>query len=240
VSHPERIIPDETEPGVVALHLTRYLFARPWCKGRDVLDVSCGAGYGTASLAEVARSVVGGDIDEQTVAYARERYGASNIRFDVVDAQALPYEESSFDAFCSFETIEHLDDPAALVAGAARVLRDGGAFVVSTPQVAETTHAPANPFHRIEFSRGDFESLLRTGFDRVELYGQRRLETARHRALRRLDVLGLRKRSASLRRLSVLTGTHATEHAELDDVLIDDHELDRATELVAVCTGPRR
>ena len=238
MGHPERIIPDDTEPGVVALHLKRYVFARPWCEGREVLDVSCGAGYGTGSLAEVADQVVGGDIDEQTVHYARKRYAAPNVRFDVVDAQALPYEVGSFDTFCSFETIEHLDDPSALVREAARVVR--GVFIVSTPQVDETTHSPANPFHRIEFSRRDFEALLRERFDEVTLYGQRRRETRRHRVLRQLDVLGLRRRSASLRKLSALTGTPATENAALDDIVIDSRDLAHATELVAVCTNPRR
>lgn len=220
--------------------MKRYLFARPWCEGRDVLDVSCGAGYGTAALAEAARTVVGGDIDEDTVAYARHRYARPNVRFDVVDAQALPYDTSSFDTFCSFETIEHLDDPGALVREAARVVRDGGAFIVSTPRADETTRSPANPFHRVEFSRADFEALLAGAFAQVELYGQRRRQTLRHRVLRRLDVLGLRRRFASLRRLDALTGTPATEHAGLDDIAIDDRDLARATELVAVCTRPRR
>ena len=79
MSHPERIIPDETEPGVVALHLARYAFAAPWCTGREVLDVACGAGYGAAALAESARLVVGGDRDADTIAYASRRYARPNV-----------------------------------------------------------------------------------------------------------------------------------------------------------------
>jgi SAM-dependent methyltransferase len=239
LSHPERIIPDETEPGVFALHFKRYAFAEPWCSGRDVLDVACGAGYGTAALAACARSVVGGDIDEGAVSYAARRYARPNARFDVVDAQALPYDEASFDTVCSFETIEHLDRPEALAREAARVLRPDGIWLVSTPQAAETTHTPANPFHRIEFARDDFVELLRRSFCHVELYGQRRLETRTHRLLRRLDVLGLRRRSTLLRRASALTGTPATEATTLDDVVIDRDHLERATELYAVCAHPR-
>ena len=239
MSHPERIIPDETEPGVVALHLKRYAFAEPWCAGRDVLDVACGAGYGTAALAESARSVVGGDLDEGAIAYAARRYGRPNVRFEVVDAQALPYGAASFDTVCSFETIEHLDRPEALVREAARVLRPDGTWLVSTPQADETTHTPANPFHRVEFARDDFVRLLEVGFAHVELYGQRRLETTSHRLLRRLDVLGLRRRSRLLRRASAVTGTPAIEFATADDVVIERTGLDRASELYAVCTRPR-
>jgi SAM-dependent methyltransferase len=238
LSHPERIVPDETESGIVALHEKRYVFALPWCEGRDVLDVACGVGYGTALLATVAARVVGGDVDEESIAYARSRYGGDNVDFVALDAAALPFEADAFDTVCSFETIEHLPDRDAYLAEVARVLRPGGTYLVSTPRVDRTTHTPANPFHRVEFSRADFEALLRRFFAEVELYGQRRRETARHRALRRLDVLGLRRRSALLRRASAITGTHATEHATLDDVVIEHGGLERATELYAVCTRP--
>jgi O-antigen biosynthesis protein len=239
LSHPERIIPDETEPGVVALHLKRYAFAEPWCTGREVLDVACGAGYGSAALADFAQSVVGVDRDEDAIAYAAERYARPNVRFEVVDAQSLPYDARSFDTVCSFETIEHLDRPEALVREAARVLRPDGTWLVSTPQAPETTHTPANPYHRVEFARDDFVRLLEQGFADVELYGQRRLETRGHRLLRRLDVLGLRRRSRLVRRASAVTGTPALEFASTDDVVIDRTDLDRASELYAVCTNPR-
>ena len=53
VAYPERIVPDDTEPGIVALHLKRYVFAEPWCRDKDVLDLACGVGYGSAYLAGV-------------------------------------------------------------------------------------------------------------------------------------------------------------------------------------------
>lgn len=238
LSHPERIVPDETEPGVVALHEKRYMFALPWCAGREVLDVACGVGYGTATLARVAGRVVGGDIDEPSVSYARRRYARPNVEFVVLDATALPFDDGSFDAVCSFETIEHLDDPQALARESARVLRPDGTFLVSTPHAAETTYTPDNPHHRVEFSRADFEHLLRASFTRVDLYGERRLQTRVHRTMQRLDVLGLRRRSSLLRRASVLTGTPATEHLSLDDVVITPAGVDDAPVLYAVCSQP--
>lgn len=240
MSHPERIVPDETEPGVVALHAKRYAFALPWCVSRQVLDVACGVGYGTAILAGRARSVVGGDIDQASIAYARRRYATPNVEFRVLDAEALPFDADAFDTVVSFETIEHLERPQALVGEAARVLRPDGTWLVSTPRVERTTHDPANPHHRVEYAAADFEELLHGSFESVELFGQRRLLTRRHELLRRVDVLGLRRHAALLRRATLLTGSPATEHATLEDVVIAPGDLRKATELVAVCTGPRR
>ena len=222
MSHPERIVPDETSHGIVALHLKRYEFAAPFCRGGDVLDAGCGVGYGSAFLAGVARHVVGVDRDEQAIAYARERYARPNVEFRVGDLLRL-------------DLGEHMDDAAAFVAEMARVLRPAGAFVVSTPRAEETTAAPENPFHRVELSRGDFEVLLRRFFGEVELFGQRRLQTARHRLMQRADVLGLRKRLTFLRPASRLLGTAPMAEVTADGIVIDREGLGRATELVAVC-----
>jgi ubiquinone/menaquinone biosynthesis C-methylase UbiE len=235
LSYPERIVPDETEPGVVAHHAKRYEFALAWCEGREVLDAACGAGYGSALLATGGRRVLGVDLSEEAIVYARQRYRAANLEFAAMDVLALDLADASFDAVVAFETIEHVDDRERYLAEVRRVLRPDGVYLVSTPQVTRTTESPANPFHRVEYSRRDFEALLGRYFGSVELYGQRRLQTRRHRAMQRLDVLGLRRRLGVLRRGSVLLGTAPTAEATSADLVIERDGLERATELVAVC-----
>jgi SAM-dependent methyltransferase len=236
VRSPERIVPDETEPGIVAIHLKRYEFARPRCTGREVLDAGCGVGYGTAFLAERARRVVGVDLSEDAIAYARRRYARPNVEFEVADLLALPVPDEAFDVVCCFETIEHLSDQAAFVGEMRRVLRPGGAFLVSTPRADSTTDAPENPFHARELSADDFERLLHTRFDEVELYAQRRPRTARHRALQRVDVLGLRRRATFLRPLARrLLGTAPMAEVTTAELEIVPGRHADASELVAVC-----
>jgi SAM-dependent methyltransferase len=235
VSSPERIVPDETEPGIVALHRKRYEFAEPYCRGRDVLDAGCGAGYGTALLGADARSAIGIDVDPDAIAYARRRYGTSNVDFRIGDVTALELDDDSVDVVCAFETIEHLAEPERFVAEARRVLRDAGLLLVSTPYVRRTNERPSNPHHEREYSPQDFDALLRTHFPTVELLGQRRRQTGRHRALQRLDVLGLRKRLPFLRPLGkIATGTTAMADVSSAEIEITP-ELRGATELVAVC-----
>jgi 2-polyprenyl-3-methyl-5-hydroxy-6-metoxy-1,4-benzoquinol methylase len=240
VSYPERIVPDETEHGVVALHLVRYAFAQPFCTGKDVLDAGCGVGYGTSFLAESASHVTGVDIDPESIAYAEQRYAAPNVAFLVGDLRALGLDAASFDAVVSFEVIEHLREQEAFVDELARVLRPEGVLVLSTPNAPATNEAPDNPFHLRELSRDDFEALLRARFEEVELFGQRRRTTKRYDAAKRLDRLGVRRRLGPLRRpLAALLGTHATQDVELDDVVVAPDGLEDATELVAVARRPR-
>jgi SAM-dependent methyltransferase len=235
VSAPERIVPDESEPGIVALHLKRYEFARPYCAGADVLDAGCGVGYGTAVLAEEAGRVVGVDLSQQAIGYARRRYARTNVEFLVSDVAALPLSDDTFDAVCAFETIEHLPEPLRFLREVKRVLRPDGVFVVSTPRVERTETEPANPHHTTEYSAVDFGRLLGSAFSSVELYGQRRRQTSRHRLLQRLDVLGLRRRFPFLSGAGrVLTGTPAMAEVTSDEIEITS-ALEGATELIAVC-----
>ena len=233
MSHPERIVPDETEPGIVALHLKRYEFARPHCERKTVLDAGCGVGYGSSYLGLVAEHVVGVDADADAIAYARKRYGSDSVEFAVGDVTALDHDDAAFDVVCAFEVVEHLPDAERFVAEARRVLRDAGVLLVSTPRAGTTSD---NPFHEREYTADELTRLLEGSFARVAVYGQRRVRPARHRALQRLDVLGLRRRVPLLRRASrVVTGTASMDSVSLDAVEITAEGLDEATELVAVC-----
>jgi hypothetical protein len=92
----------------------------------------------------------------------------------------------------------------------------------------------------VEFSASDFEHLLGAFFADVELYGQRRIQTLRHRTLQRLDVFGLRRRLTFLRPAAKLLGTRPTAELSSVDLAIEKHDVDSASELVAVCRRPRR
>jgi 2-polyprenyl-3-methyl-5-hydroxy-6-metoxy-1,4-benzoquinol methylase len=236
MSHPERIVPDETPAGVLAVHLRRYEFARTYSTNQRVLDAACGVGYGAAHLAAVATEVVGVDMDKDALDYAQHRYLRPNLTFAQMNVVELDLPDDSFDVVVSFETIEHVDDGAAAVSEAARVLRSNGVYIVSTPKVDTTTTQPENPFHATEYSVDDFRTLLQTRFTTIEIYGQYRVVTPTHQLLRRLDVLGLR-RWLPLGWTHAVTGSRAAPDLHLDDVSIGP-SLEGATELIAVCRHP--
>jgi len=155
--------PERTE-----LHLRRYELAAAYAEGARVLDAACGAGYGSALLARAgATRVIGVDADGRTTEYAERRHASDRTSFLVQDATALAFEPGSFDLVASFETIEHVPDPEALVAGFARVLEDDGRLVISTPN-----DMPLTKHHVHSFTRESFQTLLLERFGELEWLGQ--------------------------------------------------------------------
>ncbi len=172
----ERYIPGIQGP-IQLEHFHRYLFALRFAEGRDLIDVASGEGYGSALLAQVAKTVIGVDLDPVAVANANRRYASQMLIFRVGDATQLPCDSNSSDLVVSFETIEHLEDHEAFLSEVKRVLQDGGLLIVSTPDKPQydATLAEPNPFHRKELNRAEFESLLRKYFQNVRLFEQRSL-----------------------------------------------------------------
>jgi len=156
-------------------HLHRYFVARDLCRGRDVLDVACGEGYGSALLAQVARSVTGLDYDGPAVSHARQAFAADALFFAQGDATRLPFKDASFDAVVSFETIEHFAAHDAFLAEIRRVLRPGGLLVASSPDrdFYSGPGSQPNPFHVRELNRAEFCALLGGHFAHVATTLQR-------------------------------------------------------------------
>jgi SAM-dependent methyltransferase len=112
---------------------TRYGWAAQYTAEKDVLEVACGAGLGLAWLAERARRVAAGDVDEKNCRIARESHrGQANIRVQRMDALELPFDAGSFDVALLFEAQYYLADLPRFLAEARRVLRPGGALLIST------------------------------------------------------------------------------------------------------------
>lgn len=97
----------------------------------DVLDVGSGDGAAAAALAPYCRSLTCIDVSERRIAAARERLGHhANVRAQVADAHALPFEDAAFDSVLVFHTLTYAEHPARVLKECARVLRPGGRVVV--------------------------------------------------------------------------------------------------------------
>jgi 2-polyprenyl-3-methyl-5-hydroxy-6-metoxy-1,4-benzoquinol methylase len=107
-------------------------------RGRDpaatsILDIGCGLG-GLAEQVKACRAFVGVDISEVAVHDAIRRYGhRPNYRFLRMDATKLDFPDGHFDVVAAREMVEHVPEPERCLAEAFRVLKPGGALVLSSP-----------------------------------------------------------------------------------------------------------
>src|SRR5262249_31722780 len=128
----ERFLPWIKESSVAYEHLHRYAYAAGLVKGKRVLDLASGEGYGSKILAGAAASVVGVEIDENAVEHASGKYGSETLRFVSGSIIAVPLADHSFEAVVCFEAIEHIADHEKLLTEVKRLLTPGGIFIVST------------------------------------------------------------------------------------------------------------
>jgi SAM-dependent methyltransferase len=176
----ERLIPGEVDIDLLNEHMARYHFAVRLARGKRVLDAGCGAGYGSAELADVAESVTGIDIAPEAVEHARAHYALPNLVFEQASCTLLPYGDGAFDLVVAFEVIEHLADWRAFLQEVRRVLAPAGQLIVSTPNRLYYTESRgvhgANPFHVHEFDFDEFTGELKQFFPYVSMFLENHVE----------------------------------------------------------------
>jgi arsenite methyltransferase len=105
-------------------------------QGGVALDVGCGPGAKTMSLAQVAGPdglALGVDISEPMLARAVRAEAGPNVGFLRADAQRLPLRDETVDAVVSIAALQLIPDPAVALAEIARVLRPGGQLAIMVP-----------------------------------------------------------------------------------------------------------
>ncbi|WP_100372168.1 class I SAM-dependent methyltransferase [Bacillus sp. FJAT-45037] len=175
----ERIIPEEMKPtnGLLLEHVARYYFSTPYVGGR-VLDIACGTGYGSVLIAKTRKKeineLIGLDIDQETIDYAKTHYYHPLVTFDVGDAldPSLKEKIGTFDTILSFETIEHVPDDQLFVDRLYDLLKPGGTMIVSTPFGQGRGKPCGSPFHYHQLTEKEFQSLFKR-FDECDMYYQR-------------------------------------------------------------------
>jgi SAM-dependent methyltransferase len=157
--------------GAERADLFRRLVGGP---GLRVLDVGCRYGALTRAYLD-GNDVVGIDVDREALAQAARELG---IETHWADAERpLEFPDGSFDVVVAGELLEHVREPAALVAEARRVLRPGGTFVGSVPNAFRLKNRirfalgrppETDPTHLHMFTPAQVRGLL-GAFESVEL-----------------------------------------------------------------------
>ena len=233
----ERTLPDvPAENYWFRRHLAVYEWIGARIIGKRVLDMACGEGYGSEVLSRGAEAVVGVDANPEAHEHAKLRYPRQNLSFErgLVETWGEP---SSFGAVVFLQTIEHVQDPAAVLRHFQSLLVAEGDVFVSTPNLLTLAPAGAeksdNPWHLREYRAHEFEALCRGVFAHVEMYG---LFHARKLRVHELALsLGWDRVHKALRITKPFYDRFTPAIAASDFVLRPGPDLDGALDFIAVC-----
>ena len=108
-------------------HLPRLVDLAGW-RGRAVLEVGCGAGVDLARFARGGAQVTGVDLTESAIALAKTNFEQQGLsgRFEVADAEHLPFADDTFDLVYAHGVVQYTAHPQQLVDECHRVLKPGG------------------------------------------------------------------------------------------------------------------
>lgn len=160
-------------------HVSRYHFACKYVRpGDSVIDAACGLGYGSHVINSLTKcsTVTGIDGSAYGVDYANANFDSNGTMRFVQGylpecLQAIP--DNSIDCVISFETLEQVENPTALLVEFHRILTPGGRLISSVPHDwSDETGQDPNPFHLHVYTRPKFISDLTQCFEIEHLLGQ--------------------------------------------------------------------
>ena len=212
------------------------------CADRDVLEAGCGEGYGADLIADVARRVIGLDYDESAVAHVRARYPRVEMLHG--NLAELPLPDAAVDVVVNFQVIEHLWDQGQFVAECFRVLRPGGALLISTPNritFSPGRDTPINPFHTRELNAAELTELLTTAGFEVEamlgvFHGSRLAELDERHGGSIIDAQIARALADAPWPEDLLADVASVATDDFD--VVDDRDIDDSLDLVAIAVRP--
>ena len=157
-------------------HFDRYEFAKKFLK-KDftVADAACGTGYGSDMISGSCAKVIGLEISDHALAWARTHHAKVNVEFKKADLNRNLDLPSDFaDVVVSFETLEHIANQGGMLAEFKRILKPHGVLIISSPDrdiITGKAHLK-NEFHINELSKPEFVAVMRKYFTLEDLYAQ--------------------------------------------------------------------
>ncbi len=221
-------------------HLCAYKLASQFARGRQVLEIGSGTGYGAWYLAQTAREVVAVDADQRLIERARSLFCRPNLTYAVMDGTRLDFPDGAFDVVGTFQVIEHIElrRLQTFLKEIARVLKPDGVVVISTLNLDHNrkpgTVYTKPTFHEKEFTAQELEGLLRSVFPAVEIHGL--YPRTRYRLLLRLKKWGLERWAADVNPIRQFFRETLTTR----DHVLRQRCTPAAIDLIAYCAkGPR-
>jgi len=156
---------DETRKKI----LDRVAVILPYVVDKNVISLGCGSGFSENEFKLLAKSVVGVDVDENAINYARYKYtGVDFFCHDAADVHPFLFPADSFDVAVSTEVMEHMSKSHAIkiIEVVKQILVKGGVFVGTVPVDDDVD---LNEYHQVHYTHEELRKWLSEHFDDVEV-----------------------------------------------------------------------
>jgi len=253
----ERLILEDKEKSspLFYRHLAAYRFCSCFTRGKTVLDLGCGDGYGSYLLSGKAKKVIGIDSDKKTIKLANQRYKSKNLGFIVGDVLKIP-KLTKFDIIIALQLIEHIADTESFLKQIKDILIKDGKVIISTPNKGlrlKKGEKPWNLFHVHEYSFSELYNLLSNHFSQVAILGLKampsiyKLEKKRlfiRCIIAKLDVFKIYHHIPKeltdwflekLKKLLFKNKRRGLEEISLDDFWVTKERVGGALDLIVIC-----
>ena len=164
-----------------------YDHAKKYVKSTDLcLDISCGWGHGTATLAPFCQKIYGLDVEEQYIQSAQTNIQPKfdNLEFSLLNDDKINLSSNSIDFAISIHTMEHVEDDAAFLKEINRVLKKNALLILEIPLRIKkpfidndeplVPHTEMYAGHYREYSKKSFTKLISNFFEITEIFGVNR------------------------------------------------------------------
>jgi len=151
------------------------ILIRQFGENMKILELGCGLSPFPFILATDGYDVTATDIREEVITYQRKFIGPlpsttqEKLRFEHALAEALPYDDNSFDIIVGVDFIEHIREPNRLLAECNRVLKSNGRMFFTTP----INGIEWSPEHLHNFTRESLEELFASNGFKAKFYTER-------------------------------------------------------------------
>ncbi len=146
-------------------------FVKRHARGGRLVDIGCSSGHFLDLARKAGFDASGVEFSQGSAQFARDHFG---LRVADGDIHALANAHEAYDVITMFDVIEHVPDPARDIAAAWRLLKPGGLFILSTPNIdglfprlsLKVAHAldywphPEPPHHLYQFSVRTLSAML--------------------------------------------------------------------------------
>ena len=146
--------------------------------GLNILEVGCGRGGGASYVKRYLQpnSLTGVDFSASNINCCRQKHQLPNLHFELGDAEALQFEDNSFDAVINVESSHCYQHTDKFFAEVNRVLRPDGYFLFTDFRPKEAVENTQKQLHQAGFSVVKAENITSNVYASMELEHQRKVE----------------------------------------------------------------